>query len=88
MVIIFTWPSTTGFQQGDFTLAGVKTVLLYDPEQSGEKLETVVNRKMLMSIQHRMGESETELKRIVSADAMDMESKRFITNRIVKLQLL
>ena len=28
MVMIFTWPSTTGFQRGDFTLAGVKTVLL------------------------------------------------------------
>ena len=86
MVIIFTWPSTTGFQQGDFTLAGVKTVLLYDPEQSGEKLETVVNRKMLMSIQHRMGESETELKRIVSADAMDMEKPAGLKSLIALLR--
>lgn len=28
MVMIFTLPSTTGFQRGDFTLAGVKTVSL------------------------------------------------------------
>lgn len=38
-----------------------------------QKLEIVANRKMLMDIQHRMDEIETELKRVVSADAMDME---------------
>lgn len=39
----------------------------------GQKLEIVANRKMLMDIQHRMDEIETELKRVVSADAVDME---------------
>ena len=38
-----------------------------------QKLEIVANRKMLMDIQHRMDEIETELKRVVSADAVDME---------------
>ena len=38
-----------------------------------QKLEIVTNRKMLMDIQHRMDEIETELKRVVSADAVDME---------------
>lgn len=38
-----------------------------------QKLEIVANRKMLMEIQHRMDEIETELKRVVSADAVDME---------------
>lgn len=38
-----------------------------------QKLEIVANRKMLMDIQHRMDEIETKLKRVVSADAVDME---------------
>lgn len=38
-----------------------------------QKLEIVANRKMLMDIQHRMDKIETELKRVVSADAVDME---------------
>ena len=38
-----------------------------------QKLEIVANRKMLMDIQHRMDEIETELKRVVYADAVDME---------------
>ena len=38
-----------------------------------QKLEIVANRKMLMDIQHRMDEIETELKRVVSADAVYME---------------
>ena len=38
-----------------------------------QKLEIVANRKMLMDIQHRMDEIETELKWVVSADAVDME---------------
>lgn len=38
-----------------------------------QKLEIVANRKMLMDIQHRMDEIETELKIVVSADAVDME---------------
>ena len=38
-----------------------------------QKLEIVANRNMLMDIQHRMDEIETELKRVVSADAVDME---------------
>ena len=38
-----------------------------------QKLEIVANRKMLMDIQHRMDEIETELKRVVSSDAVDME---------------
>ena len=38
-----------------------------------QKLEIVAKRKMLMDIQHRMDEIETELKRVVSADAVDME---------------
>ena len=38
-----------------------------------QKLEIVANGKMLMDIQHRMDEIETELKRVVSADAVDME---------------
>ena len=38
-----------------------------------QKLEIVANRKMLIDIQHRMDEIETELKRVVSADAVDME---------------
>lgn len=40
------------------------------PEQ---KLEIVANRKMLMNIQERMDIIETELKRVVSADALDMD---------------
>lgn len=39
-----------------------------------QKLGIVANRKMLMDIQHRMDEIETELKRVVSADAVDMEN--------------
>lgn len=38
-----------------------------------QKLEIVANRKMLMDIQYRMDEIKTELKRVVSADAVDME---------------
>lgn len=38
-----------------------------------QKLEIVANRKMLMDIQHRMDEIETELKIVVSTDAVDME---------------
>ena len=38
-----------------------------------QKLEIEANRKMLIDIQHRMDEIETELKRVVSADAVDME---------------
>lgn len=38
-----------------------------------QKLEIVANRKMLMDIHHRIDEIETELKRVVSADAVDME---------------
>lgn len=38
-----------------------------------QKLEIVTNRKMLMDIQHRMDEIETELKIVVSTDAVDME---------------
>ena len=39
-----------------------------------------------MSIQHRMGESETELKRIVSADAMDMEKLAGLKSLIALLR--
>ena len=39
-----------------------------------QKLEIVANRKMLMDIQHRMDEIETELKIVVSADAVDLET--------------
>ena len=38
-----------------------------------QKLEIVANRKMLMDIQHRMDEIETELKIVVATDAVDME---------------
>lgn len=38
-----------------------------------QKLEIVANRKMLMSIQERMDIIETELKRVESADALDMD---------------
>ncbi len=38
-----------------------------------QKIEIVANRKMLMDIQGRMDEIETELKRVTSADALDME---------------
>lgn len=37
-----------------------------------QKLEIVANRKMLMNIQERMDIIETELKRVASADALDM----------------
>lgn len=38
-----------------------------------QKLEIVANRKMLMNIQERMDIIETELKRVASADALDMD---------------
>lgn len=38
-----------------------------------QKLEIVANRKMLLDIRHRMDVIEAELKRVVSADAVDME---------------
>lgn len=38
-----------------------------------QKLEIVANRKMLMNIQERMDTIETELKRVASADALDMD---------------
>lgn len=38
-----------------------------------QKLEIVANRKMLMNIQERMDIIETELKRMESADALDMD---------------
>lgn len=38
-----------------------------------QKIEIVANRKMLMDIRGRMDEIETELKRVTSADALDME---------------
>lgn len=38
-----------------------------------QKLEIVANRKMLMNIQERMDIIETELKRVESADALDMD---------------
>lgn len=43
--------------------------------QSGleQKLEIVTNRKMLINIQERMDIIETELKRVASADALEMD---------------
>lgn len=38
-----------------------------------QKIEIVANRKMLMNIQNRMDGIEEELKRVASADALDME---------------
>lgn len=38
-----------------------------------QKLEIVANRKMLMNIQERMDIIETELERVASADALDMD---------------
>lgn len=38
-----------------------------------QKLEIVANRKMLMNIQERMDTIEAELKRVASADALDMD---------------
>ena len=38
-----------------------------------QKIEVVANRKMLLDIQRRMDVIEAELKRVVSADALDME---------------
>lgn len=38
-----------------------------------QKIEIVANRKMLMNIQNRMDDIETELKRVAFADALDME---------------
>ena len=38
-----------------------------------QKLEIVANRKMLMNIQERMDIIETELKRVASVDALDMD---------------
>lgn len=38
-----------------------------------QKLEIVANRKMLMDIQERMDIIETELKRVASSDALDMD---------------
>lgn len=38
-----------------------------------QKIEIVANRKMLMNIQNRMDVIEAELKRVTSADALDME---------------
>lgn len=38
-----------------------------------QKLENVANRKMLMNIQERMDIIATELKRVASADALDMD---------------
>lgn len=38
-----------------------------------QKLEIVANRKMLLDIHHRMDVIEAELKRVVSADAVDMD---------------
>ena len=38
-----------------------------------QKIEIVANRKMLIDIRGRMDEIETELKRLTSADALDME---------------
>lgn len=38
-----------------------------------QKLEIVANRKMLMNIQERMDIIETELKRVASADALDID---------------
>lgn len=38
-----------------------------------QKLEIIANRKMLVDIQHRMDVIESELKRVVSADAVDMD---------------
>lgn len=38
-----------------------------------QKLEIVANRKMLMNIQERMDTIETELKRVASVDALDMD---------------
>lgn len=38
-----------------------------------QKLEIVANRKMLMSIQERMDKIETKLKRVASADTLDMD---------------
>lgn len=40
-----------------------------------QKLEIVANRKMLMNIQERMDIIETELKRVASADALDMDKQ-------------
>lgn len=37
------------------------------------KIEVIANRKMLMNIQNRMDVIEAELKRVTSADALDME---------------
>lgn len=38
-----------------------------------QKIEIVANRKMLMNIQNRVDVIEAELKRVTSADALDME---------------
>jgi len=38
-----------------------------------QKVEIIVNRKMLLNIQNRMDIIEAELKRVVSVDALDME---------------
>lgn len=37
------------------------------------KIEVIANRKMIMNIQSRMDVIEAELKRVTSADALDME---------------
>ncbi len=38
-----------------------------------QKIEIIANRKMLMNIQSRMDEIEKELRRVTTADALDME---------------
>jgi len=54
-------------------LSGMKKQDYMIQSSLGQKIEIIANRKMLMNIQNRMDEIETELKRVTSADALDME---------------